>query len=124
MFYKKNCISDRHYIIRYPTFSPRENAKKKEIRAVFQMNGFYETLKTEIIAYCTEFSAGHPKAMYLADAECTARDENGEKMLDDGDEISLHSPVTVRVALVLRNRPDSSKRLSLVHVWLDGYLVK
>ena len=124
MFYKKICVSDRHYLIRYPAFVPADHGVKKEIRAIQRMNGFYDTLKNEIIAYCTELSAENQKILYLADTECTVTDENGERTLCDGDEIPPEGIVTVRLSLVLRNRPNPSKRADAVYVWKGGYLVK
>ena len=88
------------------------------------MNDFYDTLKREIIAYCTELAADEPRVMYLADTECTVEEGEDERTLSDGDEIPFGCTVTVRVALNLRNRPEPTRRLGLVHVWKGGYLVK
>ncbi len=124
MFYRKICVSDRHYLIRYPAFSPAENAKKKEIQGTLRMNGFYDTLKNEIIAYCGDLSGEQPRVLYLADTDCTVTEGEVERPLSDGEEIPLGCTVTVRVALVLRNRPEPTRRLSLVHRWVGGFLVR
>ena len=124
MFIIKKCVSDRHYLIRYPEFSPGDGAKKKEKAAVLRMNEFYDTLKREIMDYCGELVSEHPRVMYLADTECTSSDGEEERTHSDGEEIPWDSTVTVRVALVLRNRPEPTRRLGMVHTWKEGYLVK
>jgi len=124
MLYQKNCVSDRHYIIRYPAFSADKNAKRTEVQGILRMNGFYDTLKNEIIAYCGELSEKEPRMMYLADTECTVTEEEEEHTLSNGDEIPWDCPLTVRIALILRNRPEPTRRLGLVHRWVGGNLVK
>lgn len=129
MFYIKKCISDRHYILRYPEFSPEDcgkndHAKRKELRAIGRMNDFYSTMRDEILAYCTKIASENPKAVYLMDFECTVSEEAGCRVLSDSEGIPLHIPITVRVALVLRNRPNPTRRQGLIHTWQGGYLVK
>ncbi len=124
MYIIQKCVSDRHYLIRYPAFTAGENAKKREAGAVSRMNDFYDTLKNEIIAYCTELSGERPKVMYLVNTECTVTEGENERPLGQGDEIPLDMTVTIRIALILRNRPEPTRRLGVVHTWQGGYLTK
>ena len=86
------------------------------------MNDFYEALVREIIAYCGELTSEHPKIMYMMDVECTVPDSDTPPA--ESEEISVDTPISVHIALVLRNRPAPTRRLSLVHTWKEGYLVK
>ena len=122
MFYIKKCVSDRNYLLRYPEFAVGEHGTKKEEKAIRRMNDFYETMVGEIIAYCGELASEQKKILYMMDVECTL--PGSDTMLTESEEISVDTPISVHLALVLRNRPAPTKRLSPVHTWKEGYLVK
>ena len=86
------------------------------------MNGFYETMVGEIIAYCGELTSEYPKILYMMDVECTVPE--ADKPLTESEEISVDTPISVHIALVLRNRPAPTKRLNPVHIWKEGFLVR
>lgn len=122
MFYIKKCVSDRNYLLRYPQFAVDEPGEKKEGNAIRRMNDFYEAMVREIIAYCGELTSEQKKILYMMDVECTL--SGSDTTLTESEEISIHTPISVHLALVLRNRPAPTRRLSLVHTWKEGYLVK
>ena len=88
------------------------------------MNDFYNTMKDEILVYCKQLTAENPKVMYLMDVECTVSGEEDSHALTNEENFSLERPMTVRISLILRNRPNPTKRHSITHIWQRGYLVK
>ncbi len=124
------CISHRNCLLRYPEFSEGEKTrdasakriKKKEIRTILGMNNFYTAMVNEIISYCTELTAEHPRAMYLMDTKCTLGNEPFS--LPEGAEIPISTVLTVHITLSLRLRPNPTKHKTLIHTWKNGYLIQ
>ncbi|MBE6599131.1 MAG: hypothetical protein E7638_06795 [Ruminococcaceae bacterium] len=113
----KKCISDRNYILRYPEFACSDGAKRREKKAVRRMNRFYKTVTDEVIAYCGTVSAENPRVLYLLEA-ITDMDE------DERENFTHLAPVTVTMTMILRNRPEPTRRKTAVHRWQNGFLMK
>lgn len=125
MYIEKKCISDKNYLIKYPEFVPGKQSNRKEKRAVRRMNGFYRSMMDEIIAYGTEISQDHPKAAYIMNAECEISTESASSegaVLNEG-EFSPDAVVSVHIALILRLRPEPTRRRTMVHTWKRGFLL-
>lgn len=122
MVIMKKCISDRNYLLRYPEFAAEETGGKKERQAAFRMNDFYVTMKNEIIAYCAEITAEHPRAMYIMDMDCTV---GGELLpFSESAAFAMDVPLVVHIALALRIRPEPTRHRVMEHTWQGGELVK
>ena len=122
MYIEKKCVSDKNYLIKYPEFVPGKPSNRKEKKAVRRMNGFYRSMIDEIISYGTEISREHPKAAYIINTECEISAANEGTVLNEG-EFALDTVVSVHIALILRLRPEPTRRRTMVHTWQRGFLL-
>ncbi len=116
MYYVMKCLSDRNYTLRYPEFFCADGAKGHERRAVSRMNGFYDAMAKEVMAYCAELAAEHPRVQYFLTGEVSPAAE--------GEAFAVTEPIAVRVALTLRRRPEPTGHGGVVHRWQNGVLLR